>query len=522
MLSKTRGTIAAGHPKTAEAGIEMFRLGGNAFDAAVAAMLASFVVESGLTSVAGGGFLLARTRENRQILFDFFAQTPRHPQSVESLDFYPVDLDFGGTTQQFHIGLGSIAVPGNLAGLFAVHQQLGTLPFHVLAEPAIAYARQGVEINPFQSYLLNLLAPILLRDPASRQIYAPQGTLLQVGDTIAMPNLGTVFEEFAKTGTYEFYRGEIARQVVRDCQEKGGLLTLEDFENYRVILRSPLRIPYRDRQLLMNPPPSSGGALIAFTLKLLSTFDFDRFSFGSLPHLHALCRAMQLTNIGRKDGYDDSLYNADILDNFLSKKHLLDYQSQFQTYLKNDLNKLGSTTHISVLDCEGNAASVTTSNGEGSSYMIPGTDIAMNNMLGEADLNPRGFHRWRANCRMSSMMTPTVLMNGDRPEMVLGSGGSNRIRTAIFQVISNFVDFKMEAIAAVESPRTHYENGVFHLEPGLPGDLFDPPEFSSEFEWIYWQEKSMFFGGVHSVAIAPDGSMFGIGDSRRNGMGLSV
>src|SRR4028119_833471 len=151
MSQKTHGVIAAGHQKTAEAGIEMLHLGGNAFDAAAAAILASFVTEPMLTSAAGGGFLLAHTQNQQNILFDFFTQTPRQKKNHEHLDFSPVELNFGGALQTFHIGLGSMAVPGNLQGVFHVHRKLGRLPFPVVASPAIHYAKNGVELNEYQA-----------------------------------------------------------------------------------------------------------------------------------------------------------------------------------------------------------------------------------------------------------------------------------------------------------------------------------------------------------------------------------
>jgi gamma-glutamyltranspeptidase / glutathione hydrolase len=154
------GAIAAGHPKTAEAGFEMFRLGGNAFDAAVAAVMASFVVEPMLTSIAGGGFLLAHTHSNQNILFDFFPQTPGQKRELGAIDFYPVEVNFGSVMQEFHVGLGSIAVPGAIGGLCHVHRRLGRLPLSVVAEPAIDYARRGVEIEPFQAYCFQLLTPV--------------------------------------------------------------------------------------------------------------------------------------------------------------------------------------------------------------------------------------------------------------------------------------------------------------------------------------------------------------------------
>lgn len=514
MTQNLRGAIAAGDPKTAEAGKIMFELGGNAFDAAVAAILASFVIEPTLTSAGGGGFLLAHTQDKRNILFDFFTQTPRQKRALCEIDFRPVDVNFGDATQAFHIGLGSIAVPGNLAGIFAVHQKLGKLPFQEIVQPAIHYAENGVDLSSFQDFCINqLLHPILLAMPESRAIYAPQGKLLREGERFYMKEFAETLRAIARRGVREFYQGEIAHQFARDCQEKGGFLTLEDLTQYRVIERKPLRMKYRDREILTNPPPSSGGILIAFALELLSTIDLSKIEFGSPQHRQLLVQVMSLTNCAREDGYDSNLYDNNIIDRFLSEEHLKPYQNS----LKNTINKWGSTTHISTIDCEGNAASVTTSNGEGSSYVIPGTNIMLNNMLGEEDLNPLGFHQWARDRRISSMMSPTIILQDGKPIFVLGSGGSNRIRTAILQVISNLIDFRFPLDRAVESPRIHWENNLLNIEPPYSPENIDLNELPKDTEVLFWQAKNMFFGGVHAVGQTPEGVIIGSGDSRRGG-----
>ncbi|MBP0021438.1 MAG: gamma-glutamyltransferase [Cyanobacteria bacterium SBLK] len=511
---KTCGIVAAGHPKTAEAGREMLLLGGNAFDAAIAAILASFAVEPTLTSAGGGGFLLARTEAGENILFDFFTQTPRQKRPLEAVDFYEVDVNFGDAVQPFHIGLGAIAVPGNVAGIFAVHQQLGRLPFGIIAEPAIAYAKQGVKISPFQGFCISeLLVPILLALPESRKIYAPSDRLLQAGEMLYNPDFANTLAALVEQGPDLFYRGEIARQLVKDSKEKGGYLTLEDLQSYRVIRRDPLAIDYRGRKMLTNPPPSSGGALIAFALKLLEAVDFQEMEFGSDLHLQILSRAMCLTNEARKDGYDAKIYQDNIAAEFLSDCHV----GQYRDRTRGILNKWGSTTHVSVMDEEGNAATATTSNGEGSSYVIPGTGIMLNNMLGEADLNPSGFHQWPCDRRISSMMAPTLVLKDDRPEIVLGSGGSNRIRTAILQVLSNLIDFGFSIEEAIASPRIHWENGLFSIEPPYCEERLNSIDFPAGTQIHCWREKNMFFGGVHGVRKTAAGKMEGAGDLRRGG-----
>jgi gamma-glutamyltranspeptidase / glutathione hydrolase len=509
-MAKTLGavlssSIAAGHDKTVEAGIETLRLGGNAFDAVVAAVLASCVCEPALTSLAGGGFLLAHTAEGQNTLFDFFTQTPR--QKRPNVDFYPAEVDFGGgVTQEFYIGLGSMAVPGTLGGLFHVHQKLGKLPIATVAEPAIHYAKTGIEVSEFQAYCFQILSPILSGSEAARKIYGAAGALPQHGDLLRMSDLAESLSYLVAEGAAGFYQGEIAQRLVKDCREQGGYLTMADLEGYRVVERSPLATCYRGNTILTNPPPSSGGALIAFALALLERVDLSQIKFGSTEHLQVLAEVMRLTNQARKDGYDARLYEPDIAEKFLSGEHLLQYP----------VNKWGSTTHISAVDGEGNAASVTSSNGEGSSYVIPGTGIMVNNMLGEADLHPGGFHQWQENVRISSMMAPTMVLKEGKPEIVLGSGGSNRIRTAILQVISNLVDFGMSVEEAVSSPRVHWEQGVFNLEPGFENAPIDRTAFPFDEGLELWQQQNMFFGGVHAVS-GRDGAMTGAGDRRRGG-----
>ena len=488
----------------------MLRLGGNAFDAVAAAVLTACVVEPGLTSLAGGGFLLAHTSD-RNVLFDFFTQTPRRKRTGDS-DFYPVEVNFGDAVQEFHIGLGAIATPGTIGGIHYVQQKLGKLPFKTILEPAIHHALNGVEVNDFQAYCFKILGPILLRDPAMHPVYAPQGSLVQTGDRVTMLDLANTLEHLGTVGVSDFYQGDIARQLVNDCQERGGHLTLEDLIHYQVIEREPLSVNYRGRTFITNPPPSSGGALIGFALALLERVDMRSLELGSLEQVSLLAEVMRLTNLARKNGLDRHLYDPQITQKFLSNDHIAHYVQQLP---KMPVNKWGSTTHVSIIDRDGNAASVTTSNGEGCGYAIPGTGIMMNNMLGEADLHPNGFQSWVEDVRISSMMAPTMVLQGDRPEIVLGSGGSNRIRSAILQVISNCLDFGLSIDDAVRCPRIHWENDMMNLEPSLP--VGDRAQFPFDQEITQWETQNMFFGGVHAVVKDNNDMLGGVGDRRRGG-----
>ena len=524
-VSSTQGAVAAGHPLTAEAGAEMLRQGGNAFDAAIAAAFTACVTESALTSLAGGGFLLAHTAAGENRLFDFFCQTPRSKEIGrfrdgslrESPDFYPIHANFGDTTQEFHIGLGSMAVPGAIAGLLRVHQDLGRLPLEKIVVPAQRWATQGTKVEPFRAYCFQILEPILTATAEARAIYAPGGNLLRAGDRFLLPDFAAFLDTLVSEGADLFYRGEIAQAIAHACQAQGGYLTLEDLHHYQVIEREPLAVPYGSATLITNPPPSSGGTLIAFALALLSEVNPALTPHRSPRHVATLREVMRQTNLARQQGYDDHLYREAIAAEFLGAEHLVPYLTELQNVLSAGGNKWGSTTHISVVDGEGNAASLTTSNGEGSAYVIPGTGIMMNNMLGEEDLNPQGFHQWPTDRRMSSMMAPTIVLQDGRPRLVLGSGGSNRIRTAILQVVSNVLDFGMDIATAVQAPRLHWERGAMHLEPGYEREAIETQGIGGDDHCTWWQAHNMFFGGVHAVAVGSEGALSGVGDSRRGG-----
>ncbi len=519
-FSPKRGVIAAGHAQTAEAGRLILEAGGNAFDAAIAAVLAACVVESSLTSLGGGGFLLGKSGQQPATLFDFFCQTPRQCPPLDRVDFYPVTLNFGGARQTFHIGQGAIAVPGMVAGLYAVHQAFGTLPFHTLIEPAVSYAQQGFQVNEFNAFTYRLLAPILQRFPEAADHYAPGGKRLETGDTAYLPQFADFLQQLARYGPHWFYRGEFAHYALESLAD-GSILSEQDWSAYQVIRRSPLTVDYRQFQLLTNPPPSSGGILIGFALQLLQEWDLSHYPLGSAEQIQLFSEVMAVTSQARKTDLDGALYEAGICQKFLEGDSLNKHQRLLQDLIQQEANsgpcnKLGSTTHISVLDEEENAVSFTSSNGEGSSHVIPGTGIMLNNMLGEADLNPRGFYQWPTNQRLASMMSPSLILHKGQTRLVLGSGGSNRIRSAILQVICHCLDYQLPLTQAIAQPRLHWEDQQLDLEP----QPFDPAElhFSDNTQVTLWTDQNMFFGGVHAVGLTPDGSLQGVGDARRAGV----
>jgi len=514
MKVSRRSVIAAGHPETTRAGAAILEAGGNAFDAAIAALLAAFVCESATISAGGGGFLLAHSAEqSKQVLYDFFVQTPQRCRPDSELDFRAVTADFGGNTMTFHVGLAAIGVPGNIAGVFRVHEQLGKMPFRTLAEPAIALAKSGVALHDFQLTLMQLLRAIIMDSPESRAIFThPNGNLLQTGDTVYIEHLADTLDYISREGQRAFYEGEIAQRLVNDCQARGGHLTHDDMKRYRVVERRPLRLHYRNAQLLTNPPPSSGGSLVAFALQLLQNIDLSKYAWGSQAHLSALWQTQYLTNAARREGFDAHIYDPQLLDRFLAQPHIARY---VQTLKKN----VGSTTQISVMDKWGNAAALTTSSGEGNNYYIPQTGIMTNNMLGEEDLNPQGFHRWTPDRRLSSMMSPTMIMdNAGCVQVALGSSGANRIRSAVLQTIVNWLDYGLPLADCINRPRLHVEGQQVNLEYGFDAGICQALSLPADMQRIVWQTSGMYFGGVNAVAHTDQTGTVGAADARRKGM----
>jgi gamma-glutamyltranspeptidase / glutathione hydrolase len=498
-----RGAISAGHAKTVEAGIRMFACGGNAFDAVLAAFAAACVAEPVLTSLGGGGFLLARTAGKKApMLYDFFVQTPRRCRPAAETEFYPIIADFGVAQQEFHIGCGAIATPGGIRGLTTCHARLGRLPFAQVLEPAIEYARDGVLINPLQAYIFGIVAPTYRSTPAAEAVYG--SALERPGALFTQPALAQTLAWLAAEGDRPFYDGEIAQRLARFSDDQGGHLALDDLAAYRVIERTPLAHRYRGFDVTTNPPPSSGGLLTHFALTALEEQPLAGLGFGSPAHLRHLAAVMTQTNLARAGG----LVDRDAHDRAVFEACLAEIRAH-------PTNNRG-TTHISAIDEAGNCASLTASNGEGCGHLLPDTGIMLNNMLGEEDLNPLGFHCWPCDRRVSSMMAPTLAEGGGRL-VTLGSGGSNRLRTAILQTLSNMVDFAMPPGEAVAAPRIHVERGGrVDIEPGFPAAAVEAL-CADHPDSVVWDAPNLFFGGTHTVCW--DGREFtGAGDPRRGGV----
>lgn len=451
-----RGALAAGHPLTAESGADVLRAGGNAVDACIAAAAVSWVCESPLTGLGGGGFLLVHLAgDARSHLLDFFVAVPQRPEPPDEL--LELVVDFGDSQQIFYTGPASVAVPGTGLGLWEAHRRWGSMRWSELLAPAARLARDGAVLDEPRAYLHEILDSLLRHSPEGDALYGP-GRALAVGERFAMPELAETLDRVAAEGPECLYHGEIAERIAAHVP-----ITLEDLAGYRVIERDPLAVGYRGGRLLTNPPPSSGGRLLAVGLEALGDAE---------PTLVAVAGAL-----AAQEAAQDEV--------------------------------VGGTTHISVVDGEGSAASLSCSLGSSSGIVAPGTGIHLNNMLGESHLTGEA----QPGERLMSLMAPSVLLQDGRPRLVLGSAGSRRLHGAIFQVVVNVAGRGLGVTDAVEAPRMHVEAGIVHCEDADAGGELE----AAGFPVVRWRERNLFFGGVSAVEIREDGSLAAAGDPRRGG-----
>jgi gamma-glutamyltranspeptidase/glutathione hydrolase len=487
--------VASSQPLASISGLEILRAGGNAVDAAIAAMLTAFSCEPLLTGLGAGGYMLVVEPGRAPVLLDFFIEAPGRGADLGArAELLPISVSFGDAIQVFNIGPASVGTYGVPAGVWEAASRFGRIPLADLVAPAAKLARDGVELNRPQAYVVEILTGIVTSTPECAALFAPDGRVLGAGEVVRQPDLADALERLGADGPAPFYTGDIAGAIVEWLAARGGIVTAEDLVQYRAVDREPIRASYRGRDVLTNPPPSAGGILIAHALALLDPEDAP-------PDLAGVVDTMERTQSERTPEFLEGLDDPEFVKRFLARR-----------------SPLGSTTHVAVLDRDGWACSVTCSNGSCSGVVVPGTGVHLNNMLGEQDLNPLGFHRHPAGRRMPSMMSPTAVLRHGAPELVLGSAGSNRIRSAILQTIIRVVDDGLRAPDAVEAPRLHFEDGVVYAEPGIDTSALEAAGRAIG----RFRERNLFFGGVQAVERDGDGRFWGGGDPRRGGAAVVV
>jgi gamma-glutamyltranspeptidase/glutathione hydrolase len=480
---------AGGSEGAVQAAAEVLRAGGCAVDAVIAAAFASTLTEPVLSSLGGGGFLLHAPAEGPAQVLDFFVAVPglgARPSAAGAgvrevvVDFAKAGPAAGASRQIFHGGWGTVAVPGAFAGYLDAHARWGRLPLADVVAPALRLAREGVELSAVQRRFVTLVADLLALTPESQRLFAG----LDRAGAYRNPAYAELLDALARGAITGPADPAYADELLRGSAKHDGLLTRADLEAYAPVLRDPLLLERGDSRIATNPPPSAGGAIVLDAL-----VRYGSASGGARWHEVAAAQA-EARNAHRERG-------------------------QVPT----------GTTHLSVVDHRGDVAAITTSNGSGSGTVVPRWHVPLNNMLGEEDLQPG--EPLPPGARMGSMMAPTLLERGDGSRTVLGTGGSERIRSAVLGVVLRLVDERAHLADAVEAPRVHIgSDHQVHVEPGLPDDvLADLDRLAGERGWPgveRWPTPNVYFGGVHAVSRAADGSVTAVGDARRGGAAVVV
>ena len=478
--------VAAGSAEVVDAALSVLSRGGSAADAAVAGALTAVMAEPVLASLGGGGFLMhAEPGESASVL-DFFVDVPGlQAQDVPSSpDVRTVVVDFrrtgsaaGSSEQVFHGGWGTVGVPGCLDGLVEAHRRWGVLPFFEVAAPAVGRARDGVVLSAGQRMFLHLVTDLLNLTDESRAVFAQ----VERSGRYVNGQYANLLDAMT-AGAVSGIAADIFADRLLDASRAGrGLLTLSDLQHYAPVLREPLELARAGARVWTNPPPSVGGSIVVAALE-------------RIPHAH---------------GHLDAGAVAQVLADATTE------QRRRGTVRK-------GTTHLSVVDARGAQAALTLSNGSGSGTVVPHWGVAMNNMLGEEDLRPADGHPLLPGERMGSMMAPTIVETSSGARIALGTGGSERIRSAVLTTLLRLIDEGRELPEAVAAPRIHAsEAGPIHVEPGWSAaDLDRLNAASVQRGWPgveQWSDANLFFGGVHAVQREPDGVVEAVGDRRRTG-----
>ena len=454
-----KGAVAAGHPATAEAGAEILEAGGSAADASVAACLASCVAETVMTGLLGGGHAIYFDASSRRTAnLDCFVAMPGLGRERRELALVELEVPFGSELVHYAVGIGSCGVPGVAAGLDALWGEHGRLPWSRLVEPALRLAKDSVPMPAAHASCLAMLAPVMTMNEGAR-IYSPGGSLLGEGDTLRQPGLVEALEALAVDGPRSAYEGTIGRALVELMEELGGLVTEEDLHSYEALWSEPVRVDFRGYEVRTRAGLSDFPAALA-----------------SLPELRGLAEPER---------------TLALIGTLLEK-----------------LPPQSGTTNLAAIDDDGSACVLTTSLGLGSGDFLPGFDLHLNSMLGEADLLVAGLEPGE---RMASMMAPSIALDADGVALAAGAAGGTRLRSALLQAVAGILDEGLEPQAAIDRPRLHPVASLVHLEPGFGAQTIGALE-TAGFEVREWPATHHYFGGVS--AVTRNGAA---GDPRRSG-----
>ncbi|KAJ2587496.1 hypothetical protein IWW49_003444 [Coemansia sp. RSA 1797] len=527
LITARKGAVATDEPRCSAIGADVLREGGNAVDAAVASTLCIGVLQAHSSGIGGGGFMLVRPSHNKRPLLIDFRETAAQAATSDM---------FVSNITNASVGPLASGVPGEIAGLYSAHSRFGKLPWHRLFEPAIALARDGFALSSVVHYNLERIKDVVLNSPGFNTTYTDgHGNLLKVGDKVRRPELADTLEEIARDGPNAFYKGRIAKSLVKTVQERGGILTTDDFALYKAVERTPIETYYHGRRVITGSAPTSGSVLLNI-LNVVEGFTLA-LDGPTATNYHRIVEAMKFGAAQRTLLGDPSF--VDIAAN-LTRQISKEFASEIRANISDTqtfdvshydpeydvLNNHG-TTHLSIVDKDEMAVALTsTINLEfGSRIMDPSTGIILNDEMDDFSttnqtngfgLRPSPNNKIVPRKRPLSSTSATIIENNGHVELVIGGSGGSRILTAVLQVIINVLDFDMRLDQAVDAPRLHHQLLPHELgvDPLFPACITHQLAALGHVIVPHGHGKSV----VQAVQRLPDGLMHAVSDARKHGL----
>jgi gamma-glutamyltranspeptidase/glutathione hydrolase len=525
-VTANNGVVVSAHPLASKVGVEVLKMGGNAVDAAIATQLALAVVYPAAGNLGGGGFMVARLQNGQLVAIDYREMAPGKAHR----DMY-LDQQGNANTDKSQDGHLASGVPGTVAGLFASHKH-GKLPFEKLIQPAIDLAEKGFTISAREARSLNGLQDELQRFNTVTPAFV-KATGWQEGDTLVQKDLANTLKRIQQKGQAGFYQGKTAELIVEEMKRGGGIISLEDLRNYKAITRPAHVFNYKDYTIVGMPMPSSGGLLLHQMMKMIEQRNIASMGF------HSLQAVQLMTEVERRAFADRGKYMGD-MDFYKVPVQALTSDKYLQDRMKDyDPSKAGTstvvqhgmagnyeseeTTHLSVIDKEGNAVAVTTTlnNSYGSRTVVGGAGFFMNDEMDDFSVKPGvpnmyGAIGGEANAiepgkRMLSSMTPTLVLKNDKPYIVAGTPGGTTIPTSLFQTMVNMLEFNMSTDDAVNKPKFHHQwlPDELYIERGFPTSVRDSLQ-----KMGYTIKERGGIGRTEVIKVLPDGRFEGVADNR--------
>ena len=464
--------VVSARKEASDIGVEIMKKGGNAFDAMVAVHLALAVTYPIAGNIGGGGFVVYHTSNGESGSLDFREKAPGKAFKDMYLD------DNGDVVEDMStLGGAAVGVPGSISGIFEIHSKFGSLPIKDLFQPSIELAKNGFVITKRQESALKDKMKDFIKVNGNESLFSNN---YKEGDTLKNINLSNTLDKIANHGPKAFYEGEIAKMIVDEVQESGGIMTVDDLKNYNSVWRDPIKFKYKELEVISMPLPSSGGILLGQLLKAVESYDIAQYGHNSVESIQIMVEAERRAYADRSFYMGDPDFNKlpvyELMDDEYVKARMESFSWDKAT-LSSDVShgdlktikESDQTTHYSIIDADGNSVSVTTTlnTNYGSKVFVEAGGFFLNNEMDDFSSKPGHPNSFgligseansvEANKRMLSSMTPTIVLKNKKPSLIVGTPGGSTIITSVFQTILNVYEFNMSMQEAVNAPRVHHQ-----------------------------------------------------------------